>query len=235
MAEIIDRSGNIFTTKCEVVTITVNCEGVMGAGIALEGKLRWPKMYEQYADRCQKNEIIPGILDWWESDLSKERVLCFPTKASWKQPSKLDFIKKGLSTFANQYVEKKVSSIAMPHLGCSLGGLTWDEVRPLIVKVLTPLEGLKVELWEFDPHAEDPWYDTLVDLLENYPPEELGMRLGLNKRAINALSSAARMDYVRSLSALQGAPGVGEKTLEKIYKYLFRNGESHIQSSLDFL
>ncbi len=50
MADITDRTGNIFTTSCGVVTITVNCEGVMGAGIALEGRFRWPEMYRQYAN-----------------------------------------------------------------------------------------------------------------------------------------------------------------------------------------
>ena len=217
-----------------MVTITVNCEGVMGAGIALEGKLRWPAMYERYVERCLKNEIRPGVLNWWESDLTEDRVLCFPTKASWKQPSQIDFIKKGLDTFIDEYADKGVTSIAMPHLGCSLGGLTWEEVRPLIVEKLDSLEGLEVELWEFDQQAEDPWYQELADLLENYSSDEVGRRLGLNKRAINALVSAAMMPYVRNLSALQSAAGIGEKTLEKVYEYLFRREESHIQSSLDF-
>ncbi len=232
MAEIIDRTGNIFTTSCEVVTITVNCEGVMGAGIALEGRFRWPEMYDQYADLCTKGLMKPGVLGWWGPDERGKRVLCFPTKAGWSQPSRTEFITKGLRTLLEEYVDQDVASIAMPHLGCSHGGLTWTQVRPLIVEVLEPVERLTIELWEFDPRAEDPDYETLVELLSSRSPEEVGQRLDLSTRGVNALLDAVASPRVVNLSSLQDARGVGEKTLEKVYRFLFRGTDDHHQQAL---
>ncbi len=56
------KKGNIFTSECQTLVNTVNCQGVMGAGIALEFKLRLPEMYEQYVDLCKKGEIDIGKL-----------------------------------------------------------------------------------------------------------------------------------------------------------------------------
>ena len=232
MADITDRTGNIFTTSCEVVTITVNCEGVMGAGIALEGRFRWPEMYRQYANLCTKGLMKPGVLDWWGPDDRGKRVLCLPTKAGWRQPSRIEFIRKGLRTLVDEYTDQGVASIAMPHLGCSQGGLVWDQVRPLIMDALEPREDLTVELWEFDPRAEDPDYETLVELLGNRSPEEVGHRLDLDKRGVNALLEAAGSPRVVNLASLQNARGVGEKTLEKVYDFLFRGTDDHHQPKL---
>ena len=49
--------GNIFTSKCQVIVNTVNCVGVMGAGIALECRLRYPNMYNKYVQLCADKEI----------------------------------------------------------------------------------------------------------------------------------------------------------------------------------
>jgi hypothetical protein len=230
MAELIDRSGNIFTTSCEVVTLTVNCEGFMGAGIALDGRLRWPQMFEQYAARCASGQMRPGVLDWWGPDARGHRVLCFPTKASWKHPSRIEFVTEGLAALASEYTIQGVASIAMPHLGCSHGGLTWQQVRPLIAEALEPLKELTVELWEFNPQASDPDYDVLADLLTNRPPTEVGNRLNLDARGVNALIAAAGSPRVVNLASLQNAPGVGEKTLEKVYDFLFRSNDEHQQA-----
>jgi len=232
MADIIERRGNIFTTSCEVLALTVNCEGVMGAGIALEGRLRWPEMFNVYEAFCASDGMKPGVLLWWGPDERGTRVLCFPTKAGWKQPSRLEFINKGLRTLASEYRGQGVNSIAMPHLGCSHGGLTWDQVLPAIQKELAPLDELTVELWEFDSSAADPDFDHLVEAVANRTPEEVGQRLGLDKRAVNALLTALSMPRVVSLASLQSARGIGEKTLQKIYDYLFRRDEDEHQQSL---
>ncbi len=232
MADITDRTGNIFTTSCGVVTITVNCEGVMGAGIALEGKLRWPEMFDQYADKCASGHMRPGVLDWWGPDDRGKRVLCFPTKGGWRQPSRIEFITRGLSALVAEYADQGATSIAMPHLGCSHGGLTWDQVRPLIVNALEPLDDLTLELWEFDPRAEDPDYQTLVDLLEDRSPEDVGRCLDLDKRGVNALLEAVGSARVVNLASLQGARGVGEKTLAKVYDFLFRGTGGHHQQAM---
>ena len=232
MADIHDKTGNIFTTSSDVIAITVNCDGFMGAGIALEGRLRWPAMFTQYAELCERGLMRPGVLDWWGPDDRGLRVLCFPTKAGWRQPSRISFIREGLQALADSYRDQSVTSIALPHLGCSHGGLTWGQVRPLILNQLGPLEDLTVELWEFDARAEDPDYEKLVEILANRSPSEIGTRLGLDRRSTKALLDAAGSPHVVNLASLQNARGLGEKTLEKIYDYLFRGSVDEEQQPL---
>src|SRR4051794_2317587 len=116
MAEIVDRKGNIFGTTSDVLTITVNCEGIMGAGIALEGRLRWPSMFERYAKLCDEGRIRPGVLWVWEHDAPPppRRVLCFPTKDAWRAPSRLAFVKAGLDNLRSTYQQRAIRSISMP-------------------------------------------------------------------------------------------------------------------------
>ncbi len=226
MAEIRDSRGNIFLSDCEVTAITVNCRGVMGAGIALEAKLRWPSMFDEYASLCSRGLLRPGQVTWWPSQ-GTPKVLCFPTKDDWKRPSTLQFIRSGLDAFATEYLERGVESIAMPHLGCSHGGLRWSEVRPLIVERLSGVPDLEVELWEFDPYAPDPWFETLTDLFEHNEPAVIARRLELKPNAVANLASALRSPGVRGLATLQTARGIGEKTLEKVYAFLFNpNGDA---------
>ena len=80
--------GNIFNSKCQALVNTVNCVGVMGKGIALECKLRFPGMFEKYKEFCDTKKIRPGILQLWKN--SKPWVLNFPTKMHWKDPSKIE-------------------------------------------------------------------------------------------------------------------------------------------------
>ena len=93
--------GNIFNTSCQVLVNTVNCFGVMGKGIALECKFRFPGMFEKYKEFCEKKLIKPGSLQLWNS--SKPWVLNFPTKMHWKDPSKIEYLEKGLDKFKNEY------------------------------------------------------------------------------------------------------------------------------------
>ena len=144
----------------------------------------------------------------------------------------MEFLVEGLRTFAGEYRDQEVTSVAMPHLGCSHGGLTWDQVRPLIVEILGPLDDLTVELWEFDPRSGDPDYETLADLLANRSPEEIGHCLGLDKRGVGSLIEAARSPRVVNLASLQSARGIGEKTLEKVYDFLFRGTDDNHQQAL---
>ncbi|WP_051188641.1 macro domain-containing protein [Proteocatella sphenisci] len=129
--------GDIFNSPAQVIVNTVNTVGVMGKGLALAFKQRYPKMFVSYRNACEKKQLTVGKLmlfqapDYW--------VLLFPTKENWRNPSKLEYIEKGLMKFVNTYAEKNITSIAFPKLGCGNGELNWDEVRPLMEKYLKPL------------------------------------------------------------------------------------------------
>lgn len=191
----------------------------MGAGIALDARLRWPNMFKEYRDLCEAGELKAGGLWWWTNPLDQQRVLCFATKAGWRYPSRIEWISEGLDTFASTYGNEGVTSIAMPRLGASHGGLSWEQVRPLMIEKLEPLESLVVELWDFDPASKDPWFDTLVTLVRS---GDALKTLGLTVSQHKALERALASPRITGLAALPTADGVGERTLEKVYEYLFR-------------
>ena len=95
--------GNIFNTKAQTVVNTVNCVGVMGKGIALVYKLRYPKMFDIYKDYCRQHLINIGKLWIYKGDENDPWVLNFPTKFHWKYPSKYEYIEKGLAKFVESY------------------------------------------------------------------------------------------------------------------------------------
>lgn len=129
--------GNIFDSPAQVIVNTVNTVGVMGKGLALSFKQRYPDMFKKYRVMCEKHQLTIGkLMLCYEPD---HWVLLFPTKENWRNPSKLEYLEKGLIKFVNTYADKNITSIAFPKLGCGNGELSWDDVRPLMEKYLKPL------------------------------------------------------------------------------------------------
>lgn len=129
--------GDIFTSPAQVIVNTVNTVGVMGKGIALEYKKRYPRMFELYKTACEKKRLQIGKLMLVNEQ--DHLILLFPTKESWRLPSKIEYIEKGLKTFVENYTQNNITSIAFPKLGCGNGELSWDVVRPLMEKYLKDL------------------------------------------------------------------------------------------------
>ena len=138
--------GDIFKSPAQVLTNTVNCVGVMGKGVALEFKNRYPQMFNDYKSKCDQGNVKPGQPYLWEDDSTQ--VLNFPTKRNWRDKSLLQDIEDGLKHLASSYEQMGIQSIAMPALGCGLGGLKWSEVQPLIVKHLGSISDLDVYVYE---------------------------------------------------------------------------------------
>lgn len=129
--------GDIFCSPAQTIVNTVNTVGVMGKGVALEFKLRYPEMFRNYRNACEKGLFKMGsLMLQYEAD---HWILLFPTKENWRNPSKLDYIEKGLIKFVDTYAEKNITSIAFPKLGCGNGGLEWKNVKQLMEKYLSPL------------------------------------------------------------------------------------------------
>lgn len=138
--------GDIFKSPAQVLTNTVNCVGVMGKGVALEFKNRYPQMFGDYKLKCDQGEVKPGQPYLWEDDSAQ--VLNFPTKRHWRDNSLLQDVEDGLKYLAASYEKMGVQSLAMPALGCGLGGLKWSDVQPLIAKHLGSIPDLDVYVYE---------------------------------------------------------------------------------------
>jgi O-acetyl-ADP-ribose deacetylase (regulator of RNase III) len=139
-------SGNLFDSPAQVLCNTVNCVGVMGKGIALEFKKRYPKMFDDYQSRCKAANVKPGVPYLWEN--SETQVLNFPTKRHWREGSRMEDIEAGLQYLAAHYTDLGICSIAMPPLGCGNGGLDWMLVKPLMEQYLANIPDLEVFVYE---------------------------------------------------------------------------------------
>jgi O-acetyl-ADP-ribose deacetylase (regulator of RNase III) len=138
--------GDIFQSPAQVLTNTVNCVGVMGKGLALEFKNRFPQLFRDYKQKCKKGQVVPGKPYLWEDESTQ--ILNFPTKRHWCDNSLLQDIEDGLKYLASSYEQKSIQSIAMPALGCGLGELKWTDVKPLIEKHLGGIPDLDVYVYE---------------------------------------------------------------------------------------
>lgn len=136
---------NIFNTQCQTIVNTINCVGVMGKGIALEMKNRYPEMFEKYKGFCDRQLIEVGKLWLYKSD--DKWILNFPTKIHWRNNSEYDYIKKGMAKFVETYKEKDIKSIAFPMLGCSNGGLDVNAVLEIMMCYLSKCDDLIVEIY----------------------------------------------------------------------------------------
>ena len=144
--------GDILKSKAQTLINTVNCVGVMGKGIALEFKNRFPDMYDDYVQRCQQGEVKPGVPYFYKT-LFPPQIINFPTKDHWKSISKLSDIEHGLKHLFEHYREWGVASLAIPPLGCGNGQLEWRVVGPLIYRFVKDM-AIPVEMYA--PYGTHP-------------------------------------------------------------------------------
>jgi DNA protecting protein DprA len=138
MPGIVYRTGDLFEAGTQVIVNPVNCRGVMGKGLALAFRQRYPKMYEAYLRDCQSRKLHPGCPTLYTE--SEPWILQFPTKDHWRDPSKIDDLQQGLEYFAASFKGAGIRSIAFPKLGCGEGGLLWSEVGPMMAHYLGTLD-----------------------------------------------------------------------------------------------
>jgi O-acetyl-ADP-ribose deacetylase (regulator of RNase III) len=145
-------TGNLLTQDVDALVNTVNTEGIMGKGIALQFKKAWPAMFKDYEAACRRGEVAPGRVHVWETgSLTGPRyIVNFPTKRHWRGRSKLIDIETGLKDLTRVIRELGITSIAIPPLGCGNGGLDWREVEPRMLRALEPLAG-EVDVRIFAP------------------------------------------------------------------------------------
>lgn len=141
----------------DAIVNTVNCVGVMGKGIALQFRNKWPENFLAYAEACKAKQVRPGRMFVFDSGalVKPNFIINFPTKDHWRGKSRIEFIRDGLVDLVAQIRRLGIRSIAIPPLGCGNGGLEWTEVRPLIESAFAGLPELEVRLFPPDG-ALDP-------------------------------------------------------------------------------
>ena len=149
--------GDMFFSKMKTFTVSVNTVGIMGKGLASRAKYQFPDVYVLYQDLCRQKKLKMGTPFLYKREENFERslsedtqtfitengnrwFLMFPTKNHWKEDSPIEGIEKGLQWLLNNYKDLKIESIALPSLGCGLGGLDWKDIGPLMCKYLAQMD-----------------------------------------------------------------------------------------------
>ncbi|MBR0676261.1 macro domain-containing protein [Roseomonas alkaliterrae] len=144
------KTGDILAEPAEALVNTVNCVGVMGRGVALQFRNAFPDNFRAYQAACARGELRPGrMLVFERQALDAPRwIINFPTKRHWRGKSRMEDIEAGLAALVQEIRARDIRSIAVPPLGCGLGGLDWGQVRPRIEAALGALSGVSVTLFE---------------------------------------------------------------------------------------
>lgn len=188
----------------QTVVNTINCMGIMGKGLALEFKIRYPEMYADYLGKFKKNELKIGepylfkIINKW--------VLNFPTKNHWKYPSQIEFIESGLDFFVAHYKEWGIKSIAFPRLGCTSGNLDWTQVKPAMEKHLNSLKDIDVYIF-LDQQTSDK-ENAILKIFNDVNNDTLGQKFKLSDKQIIFLNDYiikhGKLQRIRDLLEIKG-------------------------------
>ena len=213
------KSGHIFNTKAQTIVNTVNCVGVMGKGIALVFKLRYPKMFVVYKEHCNAKRISPGKLWLYKSEKNAPWVLNFPTKFHWKYPSKMEYLELGLEKFLKTYEEQGIQSVAFPLLGTHNGGLEKERVKDMMNRYLSKCK-IPVEIFEYDPDAPDDMYILFVNKWKSISADHIKKLTGLRQVKIQLIQNAIEDENVQSMISLLAFKGIGLKSIEKCFSFV---------------
>ncbi|MFH1998436.1 MAG: macro domain-containing protein [Planctomycetota bacterium] len=144
------KVGDILKADTEALVNTVNCVGVMGRGVALQFKKAYPENFKAYKTVCDNEQLYPGTVFIYDLHrmINPRYIINLPTKRHWKGKSRIEDIKIGLVALIEEVRKRNIRSIAIPPLGCGLGGLKWSVVRPLIEQAFIELPEIRVHLFE---------------------------------------------------------------------------------------
>ncbi len=168
--------GDLFFSRLQTLTISVNTVGVMGKGLASHAKYQFPDVYVYYQDLCKSRKLRMGhpvlfkretpydpLVDM-PSSLAQSGpdtwFLLFPTKRHWRERSDIIGIEDGLKWLLANYKASKISSLAIPALGCGLGRLNWRDVGPILCKYLSKME---IPVWIYLPSEQKLSPDLLTE------------------------------------------------------------------------
>jgi O-acetyl-ADP-ribose deacetylase (regulator of RNase III) len=223
MALIQYRKGDIFESNAQVLVNTVNCKGVMGKGLALAFKQRFPDMFEVYQQECKTGKLRIGRPTLYRE--STPWILNFPTKDNWKANSKIEYLEKGLEYLVSHYKEAGINSIAFPKLGTQNGKLAWDEVGPLMVRYLSNLD-INVYIYiadddieyQDDKEAEAAIWKQFNGLALS--AERLQQEVHLSARAAKKIVDSRKVVEFASLSDIIAIEGLAKGPLKQLKEYL---------------
>ncbi len=227
MAYIQYQKGDIFESKAQVIVNTVNCQGVMGKGLALAFKQKYPAMFKVYQQECRTGKLRIGKPTLYQG--STPWILNFPTKDSWRANSKPEYLQKGLEFLVAHYKNAGIKSIAFPKLGAQNGKLSWDEVGPVMAQYLSQLdidvyiyiaEGDKE--YQYDPlqdsKAKEHTWKQFSELALSI--DRLCQEVGLSRREATKVAKSREAMEFRSQTDIDSIEKLAKTSSKKIKDYI---------------
>lgn len=208
------RVGNLLDSKAQTLINTVNTVGVMGKGIALAFKKRFPEMYADYVERCERGDVKLGRPYLYRLDDGRA-VLNFPTKEHWRSVSRLDAIVDGLNYLESHYKEWGIKSLAVPPLGCGNGQLDWEVVGPTLHRHFRRFD-IAVELYA--PHGT-PSEELQLSFFEEASPAPVGPQVDHDTYRVEA-GWLTLVEAVERITASRFHWPVGRIRMQKIAYFL---------------
>ena len=216
MSNITFKKGNIFSSDKQTIVNTINCVGVMGKGVALGFRLRYPEMYEKYKEFCKNKQITIGKLWLYKRPQEDSKwVLNFPTKFHWKYPSKMEYLEAGLQKFVETYKEKGITSIAFPLLGTHNGGLDKIEVLNMMHFYLEKCY-IPIEIYEYDSKAPDELHKQFKEKWASMSMHDK-KNMGIRANQIFEIDKVINDINISSMTSLSECDGIGILTLQKCF------------------
>ncbi|RME93010.1 MAG: Appr-1-p processing protein, partial [Candidatus Hydrogenedentota bacterium] len=189
--------GNIFTTKMQTIVNTINCVGVMGAGIAYECKLRYPEMYIEYVKYCKNGMITPGKLWLYKKTYDGRWILNFPTKIHWKDNSEPEYLIQGLTKFVATYKERGIESIAFPLLGANNGGIDPKVSLRIMIEFLEKCD-IPIEIYKYNPNCYDDLLPKLQEKWDNSYFKNQLKKKRIRKTSLESLNHAIQNENYKT-------------------------------------
>jgi putative DNA methylase len=183
--------GDLFERPADIRVNTVNCVGVMGAGVALAFKTRYPDMFRDYKKACARGDVQPGKLHIWRG-LTGEQIVNFPTKRHWREKSRYEDIQSGLIALRDYLAKQGAVTVSLPALGCGHGGLDWNRVSKMIGE---SLDGLAATILVFEPGDSREAGQKVHRKFETEVAERL-RKLGFHSSELSRRLDAAGNDAV---------------------------------------
>lgn len=212
--------GTVFNTEADAIVNTINCVGVMNAGIALEFGLRYPDLLKEYEQKCKNKEISVGHIYYYKD---KERLIVnFPTKWHFKYPSRLEWIEEGLKDFVGTYKQYNIKSVAFTKLGTLNGGLDWNKIKPIMEKYLSNLD-IHVYICLDNKKEAEGLEKKMLGVFNNLSLEELKQHVRLTTKQMNILKNNTPVNRFWKIKELDG---IGTSTYKNIFNYCKKQTEN---------
>lgn len=150
-------SGDLFANRfrAEALAHGCNCEGSMGAGIAVGFRERYPAMYEEYRRRCKAVPRQFNLGDCWLwRDRRRPDVFNLGTQERyWRGRASYEAIEQALTAMRRQADGAGITSVAVPKIGVGYGGLSWRKVKEVVERVFAGWAGTLAVYEEFVPEG----------------------------------------------------------------------------------